>query len=89
MYSRQLSLHLLPGNWDTQFNKHRDQIVTALSVRERRKKGKRGAMYTHKPSDIPKGSQQQLVLAEVLIAFCTQHCSIFTSVPSSVPLLLL
>lgn len=54
MYSRQLSLHLLPGNWDTQFNKHRDQIVTALSVRERRKKGKRGAMYTHNHQIYPK-----------------------------------
>lgn len=39
-------------------------------------------MYTQ-PSGIPKGSQQQLVLAEVFTAFCTQHCSTFTSVPSS------
>lgn len=45
MYSRQLSLCLLPGNWDTQFNKHGDQIVTALSALDQREEeeGEKGS----------------------------------------------
>lgn len=44
MYSRQLSLCLLPGNWDTQFNKRGDQIVTALSaLGQREEEGEKGS----------------------------------------------
>lgn len=45
MYSRQFSLCLLPGNWDTQFNKHGDQIVTALSALDQREEeeGEKGS----------------------------------------------